>query len=140
MLAEDIMTPDPVYVEETTLLGDALVALVEGDIRHLPVVRDGELIGILTDRDLRGMGLAQVEDMAGFDRLQRRMRRPVADLMRGSPVTVETKTSLADVVDILVEEKLGALPVVEPGTAHLVGIVSVLDVLRASRDVFDADG
>lgn len=139
MLAEDIMTRDPLSVDEATPLAEAFAVLTESEVRHLPILRNEELIGIVSDRDFRGLGLSLVNDVRSFDDLRRRMRRPVSDLMNGSVISVETDTPLADVLDLLVEEKVGALPVVEPGTQHLVGIISVLDVLRVSRERFEPD-
>jgi acetoin utilization protein AcuB len=139
MLAEDIMTRDPLSVKDTTPLSEAFAVLAESEIRHLPVLRDEALVGILSDRDFRALGLSLVNDVRSLDELQRRMRRGVAEVMSGNVISVDTDTPLSEVVDLFVEEKVGALPVVEPGTAHLVGIISVLDVLRASRDGFAED-
>lgn len=139
MLAEDIMTRDPLSVNDTTPLAEAFAVLTESEVRHLPVLRDEELVGIVSDRDFRGLGLSLVNDVQSFDDLRRRMRRGVSELMSGSVISVDADTPLADVIDLFVEEKVGAIPVVEPGTAHLVGIISVLDVLRASREGFERD-
>lgn len=139
MLAEDIMTRDPVSVDESTPMAEAFSVLAESEVRHLPVLRNEELIGIVSDRDFRGLGLSLVNDVKSFDDLKRRMSRTVAELMTGNVISVDTDTPLSEVVDLFIEEKVGALPVVEPGTGHLVGIISVLDVLRASRDSFEED-
>lgn len=139
MLAEDIMTRDPLSVKDTTPLSEAFAVLAEGDVRHLPILRDEELIGIVSDRDFRGLGLSLVNDVKSFDDLRRRMSRGVSEVMTGNVISVDTDTPLSEVVDLFVEEKIGALPVVEPGTGHLVGIISVLDVLRASRERFEED-
>lgn len=133
MRAEDIMTSDPVYADETASVAEALAMLAEREIRHLPIVRDGELVAIVSDRDFRGLGLSLVNDVESFDTMRRRMQRSVSELVNGAVVSVETDTPLAEVVDLFVEEKVGAVPVVEPGTMHMVGIISVLDVLRAAR-------
>lgn len=139
MLAEDIMTRDPLSVSDTTPIAEAFAVLTESEVRHLPVLRDEELVGIVSDRDFRGLGLSLVNDVQSFDDLRRRMRRGVSELMSGSVISVDADTPLSDVIDLFVEEKVGAIPVVEPGTAHLVGIISVLDVLRASREGFERD-
>ena len=139
MRAEDIMTGDPLYAEETASVAEALALLSEREIRHLPIVRDGELVGIVSDRDFRGLGLSLVNDVESFEGLKRRMQRSVSELTANTVVSVETETPLEEIIDVLVEEKIGAVPVVEPGTMHMVGIVSVIDVLRAVRDNFDED-
>jgi acetoin utilization protein AcuB len=49
-------------------------------------------------------------------------------------ICVEPETALGDVVELLLEHKVGALPVVRPDTREVIGIVSYIDVLRALRD------
>jgi len=134
MRAEDIMTADPLYAEETASLAEAMALLAEREIRHLPIVRDGELVGIVSDRDFRGLGLSVVNDVESYDALRQRMQRSVSELVNTTVVSVETETELEEIIDVFVEEKVGAVPVVEPGTMHMVGIISVIDILRAVRD------
>lgn len=134
MNAQDVMTADPIRAEESTPLSEALATMAEHDIRHLPVVRNEELIGIISDRDIRGLGISLVNDEASLQSLRQRMSRTVSEVMEGPVVSVESDAELDDVIDTMVEEKIGALPVVEPGSMHLVGIISVLDVLKAARE------
>jgi CBS domain-containing protein len=136
MNAEDIMTRDPLTVSDQTTIGEALQLLEEHDIRHLPVVRDDAVVGMLSERDLRGLGLALLKHADDPERVRSRLTGRIAALMSGAVVTVDADADLKDVVDILIEEKIGAVPVVEPGTAHLVGIISYIDVLREARDGF----
>ncbi len=59
---------------------------------------------------------------------------PVVNVMSADVIFVEPETELSDVVDLLIESKVGALPVVQPDTRAVVGIVSYIDVLRALRE------
>ena len=136
LLAEDIMTPDPLSVDEGALVREAFAILADGDIRHLPVTREGELIGMLSDRDLRAVGVSAVEDLESLDAMRSRLISPITDFMGGGVVSVETKSPLTELVDVLLEEKIGAVAIVEPGTMHLVGIVSYVDVLKTARELF----
>ena len=54
------MTRDPVTVNERATIGEAWRLLAEESIRHLPVVRDGDVVGILSDRDFRSLGVSLV--------------------------------------------------------------------------------
>lgn len=134
MIAEDVMTRDPLTVNDRTTIGEALEILDEHDIRHLPVVRDEAVVGMLSERDLRGFGITLLRQADNLELVRRRLTGGIGTLMTGGVVTVDADAELSDVVDILVEEKIGAVPVVEPGTAHLVGIISYIDVLRQTRD------
>jgi acetoin utilization protein AcuB len=131
--AEDIMTRDPVTVNERATIGEAWRLLAEGSIRHLPVVRDGDVVGILSDRDFRSLGISIVTDVQGYDRVRERLMAPVSALMTSGVITAERDADVSEVVDLMLEEKLSALPVVEQGTQSLVGIVSYIDVLRAAQ-------
>lgn len=137
MIAEEIMTEDVTTLDETSTLGDALEIMEEQDIRHLPVVRGGEVIGMLSDRDMRGLGVSLVSDLESLDRLQTRLGGKVASLMSGNVYTVDRTANVSEVVDLMLEEKVSAVPVVEEDTATLVGIISYVDVLRALRDTMD---
>jgi CBS domain-containing protein len=60
--------------------------------------------------------------------------------MTGGVITIARNASVAEIVDVLLEERLSALPVVEPGTQELAGIVSYVDVLRAAQPMLREDG
>jgi acetoin utilization protein AcuB len=131
--AEDIMTPDPAAIEETASVGEAIETLASLEIRHLPVVRGDEVVGILSDRDFAGLGVPTSSDPSTIETMKAQLGNPVSGLMSGGVITVDRSTDLVEVIDLLVSERVGALPVVEGG-ARLVGIVSYIDVLRAARE------
>lgn len=139
MIAEDIMTPRPVTVTEKVSIGDALNLLSEQGIRHLPVVRGGDLVGILSDRDFGGLGVAIISDAQGYDRLRARLAQPVTMLMTGGVVSVGRDAEIGEIVELMLDEKLSAVPVVETGTQELAGIVSYLDILRAAQPLLEAE-
>jgi acetoin utilization protein AcuB len=132
MVVSEIMTPNPMTADAGSSIRAVLRKLVELDVRHLPIVDDGELVGIISDRDLREVTSRMVAE--GETRIDRVLDRPIADLMSADVLSVDPETELEDVVDIMIEHRVGALPVVSPGTDNLVGIVSYVDVLRAARD------
>ena len=134
MTVEEIMTENVKTVRDTDSLGEAFELLAELDIRHLPVVRDDEVVGMLSDRDLRALGFNTVNDVESMDELRAALEGPVSNLMSGNVLTVGRSTDVVDVVDLMVTEKVGAVPVVDEGTSNLVGIVSYVDVLKAARE------
>lgn len=131
------MTEDVTTIEEGASAGAALEIMEERGIRHLPVVRGRQVVGMLSDRDLRGVGLSMVHDIESLDRLQARLRRTVTELMSADVLTVGPQTEVGELVDLLIEEKVSAVPVVDADGNNLVGIVSYIDVLRALRDAAD---
>ena len=98
-------------------------------IRHVPIVdRERELVGLVTQRDLSRSALGTQEDAPLS--LQREMlrRRKVREIMATEVDTVEPDEDLRVAADMLIENKIGCLPVVE-GT-HLVGILTESDFVR----------
>jgi CBS-domain-containing membrane protein len=137
MIADEVMTRDPVTVTEQVSIGDALALLAEQSVRHLPVVRGSTVVGILSDRDFRALGLALVIDEASYEQMRGQLSQPVSTLMSSNVVTIDRDTNAADIVDLMIEEKLSALPVVENGTQELAGIVSYVDLLRVSQPMLE---
>jgi acetoin utilization protein AcuB len=117
------MTKDPITVTPEDLLIQARLKMEKGNFRRLPVVSDGELLGIITDRDIRQhVGLLD--------------RTDVKAAMSKKPVTVTPATTLEASVQILLREKIGGLPVVEK--SRLVGMITTSDILQAFLDVMGA--
>lgn len=122
MLCEDLMTRELVTLEELDGLPRAEELLKLHHIRHLPVVRGGKLVGVVTHRDLlRACALGPGE----------RVSRGVwaHDVMTRKPVTVRRDTPLKDAVRLMLHNKIGCLPVVESG-GRLVGLLTEADLVR----------
>ena len=130
MNANDILTENVMTVDQSTRVKDAIELLQRLDIRHLPVVSPtGELVGMVSDRDIRNSGtpftlLPESTEEDG---------ETVVDLMSSNVVSVTPETELDEIIDLMIEHRIGAVPVVEAGTNELAGIVSYIDVLRAVR-------
>jgi len=128
--ARELMTLNPVMLTARATLADAWRLMREHEVRHVPIVDGGVLIGILSDRDLAREDVARVLMAEGAAGLERELRTPVVTVMAADPICVEPETSASEILDLLIEAKVGALPVVEPDTRAVVGIVSYIDVLR----------
>jgi CBS domain-containing protein len=135
MIAGDLMTPDPETVSPRSTVAEALDLMRELDIRHVPVVDGGALVGMLSDRDLAYLDVGRVLSAEGVDALRQALATPVIKVMSSDVICVESEAELAEVMELLVEEKIGAIPVVRPGTREVVGIISYVDVLRALQDL-----
>ncbi len=101
-------------------------------IRHLPVVRRGTLIGVLSHRDVLEASIASLEETSARRRVEHLRRTPVKRLLRGQPRSVEADCSLREAALTMLRLKIGCLPVVKPASSgsRLVGLVTESDLLR----------
>jgi len=135
MKVRDWMTPEPFTLTEDDRVKTAVQHLLSAGIRHVPVLRDNVLVGIVTDRDLR-RALPSLEAGASPEKYQSFMERTtLGDIMTADPVTCTPDTDVADAIEIFVERKLGAIPVVDGGA--LVAILTQIDVMRAFLAVLE---
>jgi acetoin utilization protein AcuB len=139
MKVRDVMTPNPITVTPQATLAEVWGLMREADIRHVPVVRSGILIGMLSDRDLAALDVGRVPTMEGADALRRTLDTPVISVMSADVISVEPEADLGDVIDLMIENKVGAIPVVLPDTREVVGIASYIDVLRAVQDLVSGE-
>lgn len=123
----DVMSKDPLTVSPSDTVGQAEELMYENHYRQLPVVENKQLIGIVTDRDIRSF-LAQSSLLKPEERA-RALKASVTDIMTAKPLTVSPEDDLREAVELLIEEKIGGIPVVDE-TEGLVGIVTYVDVLR----------
>jgi CBS domain-containing protein len=131
MVVEEVMSMQPIVIRLTDTIRRAMSASMEGDVRHLPVVDDGQLVGIVSDRDLRDAFRTLCYSASGDDDP---LDQPIARIMSSDVICVDAEAELGDVIDLMIEHKVGAIPVVKVGSQELIGIVSYVDLLRAARD------
>jgi CBS domain-containing protein len=137
MIARDLMTANPQTVSPKATVAEAWDLMRELDVRHLPVVEGGALVGMLSDRDLAHLDVGRVLTTAGADALRRELDTPIVQVMSSDVVFVETDAELSEIVALFLEHKIGAVPVVRTSSRTVVGIVSYVDVLRVFQDMLE---
>jgi acetoin utilization protein AcuB len=123
MIVGNRMTKEPITVGPDDLLIRASHKMQAGGFRRLPVMSDGKLVGIVTERDLR-------EHRGYLEHTK------INGVMTENPVTVVPATTLEEAAQILLERQIGGLPVVADG--RLIGIITTSDILNAFLDVMGA--
>jgi CBS domain-containing protein len=125
----DLMAQNPATLDrnETLDIPDTIMNL--GRIRHMPVVEDGRVVGILSQRDLFRSALIVA---LGFGRkttsaLIKTIR--VKEVMTKPAITITADAAVSDAARLMIEKKIGCLPVVE--NERLVGLITETDILRS---------
>lgn len=116
----NLMTSDPVTISPHDTLSKAKIMMDAGNFRRLPVMENGKLVGIVTERDLRVH--------AGFLESTR-----VNAAMRTALITITPYNTVEDAARLMLKHKIGGLPIVAEG--KLVGVVTTTDLLRAFLQV-----
>lgn len=129
MRVRDLMTAKPITVDPETPMLDARQRMVEERIRHLVAVEDGRVVGIVTDRDIRLNLPSPATSLSVWEINFLLARLTVRGVMTASVIVVEPDRPLSEAARIMVDHKIGALPVVDAG--RLVGIVTESDFVRA---------
>jgi acetoin utilization protein AcuB len=138
MLVKNRMTREPVTVRPGDTLADALRLTREHRIRHLPVVENGELAGVVSDRDMR-LAMPSPLSVADADRAAFLERTTIAEVMTRDVITAGPYDTLEDAAQQLCRHRVGSLPVVD-AHGRLLGIVTETDILHAFAEILAAAG
>jgi acetoin utilization protein AcuB len=133
MQVQEVMSRTLVTLSAEQTLRDAMNLFRSNRIRHLPVVADGKLIGIVTDRDVKRATPSLLSGVTSeeFDHVLD--TTTVAQVMTRDPITAAPDDPLKSVVKIFLDRKVGALPIVSDGV--LAGILTEIDLLRVLHEM-----
>ena len=127
-LVKEWMTPDPITICPETTLPEANRLMKECGIRRLPVVDNGRLVGIITLGDVREASPSQATSLSIYELNYLISRLTVGKMMTQDPITITPDTSIEAAARLMLEHKIGGLPVVEG--AKVVGIITESDIFR----------
>ncbi|NLD71015.1 MAG: CBS domain-containing protein [Limnobacter sp.] len=122
---EEFTTPNPITATEDMSIDEVLHLMSEHGVRHLPVVRDDEVVGVISDRDLRlARGLSD----------EHKFQVRAGDIMSAEPVAVTADMPLDDVAFTMSDRKIGSV-IVNERDGTLLGIFTVTDALNALIEI-----
>ena len=127
-LVKDWMTPDPITIAPTTTLPEANRLMKECNIRRLPIVENGRLVGIVTLGDVREASPSTATSLSIYELNYLLSRLTVGQIMTHDPISITPDTSIEAAARLMLEHKIGSLPVVD-GT-RVVGIITESDIFR----------
>ena len=127
-LVAEVMTQNPVFVESEAPLAEADRLMEDHNVRRLPVMEDGRLVGIISKGDLREAHMAELSTCHPFEPMAEENWLTVAEAMSSPVVTGTPYTPVVEAAQLMLEHKIGALPVLDAG--RLVGILTDTDLIR----------
>lgn len=137
MRVKDLMSTKVVSAHVGTPVQVAYELMRDGGFRHLPVLStNGRLVGILSERDLRGVGAFFKDSASGIDEFLVTEPTTVEKIMVANPITVSPETSVSAAVKVIRDKRIGCLIVTDG--EEMMGILSYLDVLDAAEREHDA--
>ena len=127
-VVREIMMGSPVTLkpEDTLDLANDVISL--GRIRHIPVVDAGQLVGLLSERDLMGAAANRIFGLRQKSKSALLKSVLIREVMKKRVITVTPETSIEDAAHLMADKKIGCLPVVSDGA--IVGLMTTTDILR----------
>lgn len=129
MFVKDYMTKEPVTAHPETPVLEAIHLLKEKGFRRLPILKDGQLVGLVTEKDLKDAMPSKATTLSVWEMNYLLSKLTVEEVMVRSVITIQAEAPLEEAALLMEERKIGALPVMEG--ERLVGIITVTDVMRA---------
>ena len=127
-LVRNWMTPNPITITPQTTLPEAHRLMNEHNVRRLPVVNKGKLVGIVTRGDVREAQASDATTLSVYELNYLLDQIPAKEFMAYEPITVSADAPIGEAARRMLQHKIGGLPVVEYG--ELVGIITETDLCR----------
>jgi len=130
MLVKDWMTKDPVTITDETSMMKAIHLMKERRFRRLPVVRQGKLVGMVTDRDLKEASPSKATTLDVHELYYLLAELKIKEIMSQNPLSVSPEDTVEHAAQLMLEKTISGLPVVD-ATGNLAGIITQSDVFKA---------
>jgi CBS domain-containing protein len=131
---KDWMTVDVITVPADMPVPQAKELMKTYNIRRLPVVEEDKLVGIVTLGDLREAGASGVSSLSAYEREFLLNDTTVGEVMTKDPVSVKRDSNISEAAKIMLDKKIGSLPVVDG--QKVIGIISESDIFRVVVELF----
>ncbi len=129
MLVKNWMSKDVISIDVNDSMTNATKKLKEHAIRMLPVMKHGELVGVITDRDLKKASASNANTLEIHELLYVLTKIKVGDIMTKNPITVPPDFTIGETADVLLENKISGVPVIN-NEGQILGVITEADVFR----------
>jgi len=127
-IVRDWMTPNPITITPQTTLPEAHRLMLEHRVRRLPVINKGKLVGIVTLGDIREARPSDATTLSIYELNYLLDKLTAKEFMTHDPITVSPDAAIGEAAGLMIEHKIGGLPVAEDG--ELIGIITETDLCR----------
>jgi acetoin utilization protein AcuB len=129
MLVKNWMSKPAITIDENASMNDAIKLLKNHDIKMLPVMRKGNLVGVITDRDLKRASASDATSLEIHELLYLLSNIKIKKIMTKDPVTVPPDYTIEETAEILLKHKISGVPVVDD-YGIVVGVITQNDLFR----------
>jgi len=129
MLVKNWMSKNVITVNEDDSMQDALKLLKQHSIRMIPVLRSGQLVGVVTDRDLKRASASDATTLDVHELLYLISKIKVKNIMSKNPISVPPDLTVEETAEVLLNNKISGAPVVDD-TGKVVGTITQTDLFR----------
>ena len=129
MLVKNWMSTDVITADVKDSMQDAMGLLKQHNIKRLPVMKKGNLVGIVTDRDLKRASASDATTLEIHELLYLLSKIKVEEIMTKNPITVFDDFTIEEAAEILLKNKISGLPVID-SEKQLVGVITQTDIFR----------
>ncbi|MDY7039209.1 MAG: CBS and ACT domain-containing protein [Thermodesulfobacteriota bacterium] len=130
MLVKNWMSKEVITTDINDSIHNATKLLKENDIRMLPVMKKGKLVGIITDRDLKRASASDATSLDVHELLYLLSKIKIKEIMTKNPITVPYDYTIEETAEILLHNKISGVPVVDQ-EGKMVGTITQTDLFRA---------
>ncbi len=134
MFVEQRMTSNPITINSTATIADASELMRSNQFRRLPVVDNGKLVGLVTDRDLRAVSASPATTLSIFELNYLLAKMQIKDIMQKKVVTIQADATVEEAALLLYNHKIGGLVVVDEKGA-VSGVITETDIFKCFVDV-----
>ncbi|MBC8016066.1 MAG: CBS domain-containing protein [Sporomusaceae bacterium] len=134
MFVQQRMTSNPITIPSTATIADASELMRANNFRRLPVVDNGKLVGLITDRDLRSVSASPATTLSIFELNYLLAKMQIKDIMQKKVITIQSDATVEEAALLLYNHRIGGLVVIDAqGTA--IGVITETDVFKCFVDV-----
>jgi len=129
MLAKHWMTKQVITIDANDSINNAIHLLKKHNIMMLPVMEQGKLVGIVTDRDLKSASASNAISLEMLELLYLISKIKIKDIMTKNPITVPLDYTIEETAEILLKHKISGVPVIDHH-GDIVGTITQNDIFR----------